>query len=219
MARDGKVVFGRYLNSIVSADNSGQIVIHAFPRNRKLTNDTVARWEFVGVEHHKRNWRAARFAGRVLDSVVTTAISGTPWMSTTGASMRGEFYTVKVDWVDGMKSTVVRLPQQLFELFQVNLKDRRAAQAAPPVLGPGVPPPAPSAPPGLEVPTRASVASPPPSFSPPKPVAPTSAPTSLQHAPQPDVIEQIARLAVLRDQGVLSEEEFSVKKAELLARL
>jgi len=31
--------------------------------------------------------------------------------------------------------------------------------------------------------------------------------------------EQIAKLAMLRDQGVLTEDEFAIKKAELLARL
>ena len=38
-------------------------------------------------------------------------------------------------------------------------------------------------------------------------------------APQLDVADQIVRLAQLRDQGVLTEEEFTSKKSELLARL
>jgi hypothetical protein len=40
-----------------------------------------------------------------------------------------------------------------------------------------------------------------------------------QSAPQPDVAEQIGKLAFLRDQGALTEEEFASKKGELLARL
>lgn len=36
---------------------------------------------------------------------------------------------------------------------------------------------------------------------------------------QPDVMEQLKKLGDLRDAGILSEEEFSAKKAELLARL
>lgn len=39
------------------------------------------------------------------------------------------------------------------------------------------------------------------------------------HAPQPDVMEQIGKLAALRDQGALTDEEFTRKKAELLDRL
>jgi hypothetical protein len=34
----------------------------------------------------------------------------------------------------------------------------------------------------------------------------------------PDVTEQIAKLAELRDQGALTEDEFAAKKAELLGR-
>jgi hypothetical protein len=37
--------------------------------------------------------------------------------------------------------------------------------------------------------------------------------------PAPDIPAQIPQLATLRDAGVLTEEEFSAKKAELLARL
>jgi hypothetical protein len=34
-----------------------------------------------------------------------------------------------------------------------------------------------------------------------------------------DVVEQIGKLALLRDQGALTEEEFASKKRDLLARL
>lgn len=40
-----------------------------------------------------------------------------------------------------------------------------------------------------------------------------------QSAPQLDVAEQIGKLAFLRDQGALTEQEFASKKGELLARL
>ena len=40
-----------------------------------------------------------------------------------------------------------------------------------------------------------------------------------QSAPQLDVVEQIGKLAGLRDLGVLTDEEFASKKGELLARL
>ena len=38
-------------------------------------------------------------------------------------------------------------------------------------------------------------------------------------APAEDIPAQIQKLAVLRDQGILTEEEFTSKKAELLARM
>jgi hypothetical protein len=38
-------------------------------------------------------------------------------------------------------------------------------------------------------------------------------------APQASITEQIEKLSELRDRGVLSEEEFQTKKAELLQRM
>jgi hypothetical protein len=40
-----------------------------------------------------------------------------------------------------------------------------------------------------------------------------------QSAPHVDVVEQIGKLALLRDQGALTEEEFASKKGDLLACL
>ena len=51
------------------------------------------------------------------------------------------------------------------------------------------------------------------------PLTPGSDPVAAQSAPQWDVAEQIGKLALLRDQGALTEEEFASKKGELLARL
>jgi hypothetical protein len=47
----------------------------------------------------------------------------------------------------------------------------------------------------------------------------TPDPAAAQPAPQFDVAQQIAKLALLRDQGALTEDEFANKKGELLARL
>jgi hypothetical protein len=35
-------------------------------------------------------------------------------------------------------------------------------------------------------------------------------------APEPDVVDQLKRFAELRDQGILTEEEFAAQKAKLL---
>ncbi len=48
---------------------------------------------------------------------------------------------------------------------------------------------------------------------------PVAAPAETPAAAQPDIMGQISKLAELRDAGVLSDDEFSAKKAELLARL
>jgi hypothetical protein len=47
----------------------------------------------------------------------------------------------------------------------------------------------------------------------------TPDPVAAHSAPQLDVAQQIGKLALLRDQGALTEDEFANKKGELLARL
>lgn len=42
---------------------------------------------------------------------------------------------------------------------------------------------------------------------------------ALESAPQPDILGQIEKMAQLRDAGILTEEEFTQKKAELLQKL
>jgi hypothetical protein len=51
------------------------------------------------------------------------------------------------------------------------------------------------------------------------PSAPPPAPTSRDTAQETDIFAKIERLADLHKKGILSEQEFSAKKAELLARL
>jgi putative oligomerization/nucleic acid binding protein len=43
------------------------------------------------------------------------------------------------------------------------------------------------------------------------------APAPAPAAPQPDMIEQLKQLAQLRDQGILTDEEFNTQKARILA--
>jgi hypothetical protein len=45
---------------------------------------------------------------------------------------------------------------------------------------------------------------------------PADAPAPAPAAPEPDMIDQLTRLAALKDQGILTEEEFAAQKAKLL---
>jgi hypothetical protein len=47
----------------------------------------------------------------------------------------------------------------------------------------------------------------------------SSAPSPVPATPQSDVMEQLRQLGSLRDAGVLTEDEFDAKKAELLRRI
>ena len=45
-------------------------------------------------------------------------------------------------------------------------------------------------------------------------------PIQVQTAPaQPDALEQLQKLAQLKDAGIISEEEFAAKKADLLSKI
>lgn len=45
-------------------------------------------------------------------------------------------------------------------------------------------------------------------------------PIQVQAAPaQPDALEQLQKLAQLKDAGIISEEEFAAKKADLLSKI
>jgi hypothetical protein len=44
-------------------------------------------------------------------------------------------------------------------------------------------------------------------------------PTPQPSSPSPDFFEQLKKLADLRDAGVLTQEEFQAKKAEILGRI
>ena len=57
----------------------------------------------------------------------------------------------------------------------------------------------------------------PPFFPPPPGWTPT--PAAERTDAQDDVFEQIRKLGALRDEGLLTEDEFQAKKVELLARL
>nr|WP_246430038.1 SHOCT domain-containing protein [Schaalia hyovaginalis] len=51
------------------------------------------------------------------------------------------------------------------------------------------------------------------------PPQPTPVPASAPTPAIPDVAEQLSKLGHLRDAGILTEEEFATKKADLLSRL
>jgi putative oligomerization/nucleic acid binding protein len=49
--------------------------------------------------------------------------------------------------------------------------------------------------------------------------AATVAPQAGQTAPTPDPLDQLRKLAELRDAGIISEDEFAATKADLMGRL
>jgi hypothetical protein len=83
------------------------------------------------------------------------------------------------------------------------------------IVGPiAISPPRPNA---VDLGVRTVPIAPPPLPPPPSPTA--ARPAASTAAPRGDALDQIKRLAELRDIGAISDEEFEAKKAELLRRL
>jgi|GEM_PF-799692 hypothetical protein len=88
-------------------------------------------------------------------------------------------------------------------------ESQQAAPAAPPAAPPQ-PQDAPPQPPAAPPQPQDAAAAPPP--APPQPPAPQGAPA----AAEPDYIEELKQLAQLRDEGIISDEDFEAKKKQLL---
>lgn len=120
--------------------------------------------------------------------------------------------TVRVSWIDG-KQSLIKLPDKLFTHLALVLESRRTKTVETPpaepekVLGtPGATEQALTLLSGF-VKDRAFQRN-------------ARAPESSESAatPQPDVADQLVKLAGLRDAGILSDQEFTAKKTELLER-
>lgn len=208
MASFGKVIGGHYVNATINTNLKGQLALRGqgFSRTPNLTAELVTAWEEVPSESR------GGFAGAVDKVGQAAARAGLPGaagkaaaaaLSSTVEAVTGAPHTVRVDWADG-KQSLISLPDKLFQHLAMLLKDCRIASAAPAAA----PPPPPAAPGGI-VGQIAKLAGP--------ALSGLAAPAA--GGPQPDVMEQIAKLAALRDQGALTEDEFSAKKTELLGRL
>ncbi|SNY33876.1 SHOCT domain-containing protein [Paractinoplanes atraurantiacus] len=124
-----------------------------------------------------------------------------------GAAMKSG-HTVRVNWADGNQS-IIELPEKLFMVFSVLLQGKQVVTEA------SAQPEEPLTPqPGVtdkildlasSVIQRGKFAGP-------------TAPPALA-APQTDVVAQIEKLASLHAAGILTDQEFASKKAELLGRL
>jgi len=200
LTNQGRVVGGYLTDGIVTAAKSDLVIQRAFKR-QKLTKEAVQVWEEIATEEG--------IAGAVGQAVSRAALPGRVGKAVgagLGAAMhRGR--TIRVEWADGQQS-LIELPEKLFMVLSVLLADRR--RASPPV--PEVDAQAPVVAAGLSgqlMELASSVVR-----------GRRNETTDLpQTAAQPDVTEQLMKLASLRDQGILTDDEFTAKKVDLLSRL
>ena len=206
----GRVVGGDYKGATVSTPLGSTLVVKAGLKFRKLTPQNVAEWDEV-VTDGKGNPVAAvskAVAGAVLPGQIGKAAS-----AAVGATFdaMGSSHVVRVDWADGKRS-LIKLPDGMFKHLELVLENQRALPTEP---SPGQLVPGP-----VEKPTVTEQA-----FSLVSGIikdrlpTPTKTPPAQSAVTRPDVTEQISKLAALREAGILTDDEFSAKKAELLSRL
>jgi hypothetical protein len=206
----GKVIGGHYVNATISTNLKGELALRGqgFKRTPNLTAENVVSWQEVPAE---TRGGVAGAVNKVGQAVARAALPGTAGKAAQAAvestvdSVTGAPHHVRVGWADG-KQSLISLPDKLFQHLAILLADKQIASA--------VPPPAAMQAATSEAPTGliGQIA---------KLAAPTlgglAAPGAV--AQQPDLMDQLTKLAALRDQGVLTDDEFTAKKAELLARL
>lgn len=202
----GRVVGGHLAGGIVhsggstpfsrSGDLSIQHSSNPFKRH-KINATTVSSWEEIDAKEG--------VVGVIGQAAAMAAIPGRVGKAV-GAGVGAAFssgHTVRVLWADG-KQSIIGFPEKQFMVLSTLLKDLQVAPDPSAI-------PVPEAPPGVAERIAALASS----------VLPKGGqtPEAAIDAPVPDVTEQIAKLASLHAQGILTDEEFSEKKAELLKRL
>lgn len=214
MAMNGRVIGGSYLNGVVSVLPIGSgLVIQTGFKWRKLDPEHVEQWEDVTPE-----------GGTSTIGVVSQAVAGAlmPKFLGKGASaavgaavdakMRPP-HTIRVDWADG-KQSLLKMPDELFTHMELLLRERRAEPTLDVVERRT------SVPEQPERSGQASLGEQAFAF-----VSGIVADRLSDGGPaavdtvQNDVEGQLRRLAALRDEGILTEEEFAAKKASLLSQL
>jgi hypothetical protein len=186
----GKVVGGHFMNATITTNRKGELSLQAGGAAAFKRRPTLTADTVAAWEEIVPDTRGG--AVGVASKVARAALPGVAGKAASAAieSAKAATHTVRVDWVDG-KQSLIQLPDKLFQHLAILLKGCQLETAAPtPMAAP---------PPGVigQLTTLAGAA----------------------RSPQPEVTEQIAKLAELRDQGVLTEDEFAAKKAELLGRI
>lgn len=201
----GRVVGGRLVGGIVHSggatafskkgDLSIQHPSNPFKRH-KVNAETVVEWEEIDAQDG--------VIGIVGQAAAMVALPGRVGRAV-GAGVGAAFnsgHTVRVAWANGEQS-IIGLPEKQFLVLSILLKD---LQVVPEVTAGAEE----ELPPSLA--RKISV------------IAASALPKGRQSsaagdAELTDVTEQIAKLASLHAQGILTDEEFSEKKTELLKRL
>jgi len=197
----GQVIGGNFVNATVNIDQSGNLGLFLGSQEaQNVTADTVSAWEEIVAQ---AGGGAAGVVSKVGTAVARSALPSV--LGKAAAAAVGSIadiaissvHTVRVEWIDGTQS-LMKLPNKLFQHLAIMLKDHQMTTVT-------------------STPTTSEVA------------AADAQSTSVIDqvtkiatpllSKQPDIVKQIAALAELHAQGVLTDDEFAAKKAELLDRM
>jgi hypothetical protein len=207
----GRVVGGDYLNATVSTPIGSTLVLQAGLKFRKLDPEHVAEWDEV-VADGKGNVVSA--VGKAVAGAVLPGQLGRAASAALGATLDsiGPAHVVDIRWVDGKRS-LIKLSDGMFKHMDLVLRAQRAEKIEPATEVDVIP----------KLPEKLTVTEQAFSFVSglvkdrfPTGPMPTDQPVQLG---EPDIMDQLKKLASLHDAGILTDEEFTTKKAELLARL
>jgi hypothetical protein len=213
MSSFGRVIGGAYLDAgVTTATFGSDLVVQTGIKGRKLTVDSVDSWQEIPVEVKDNAFTAM---GKAAAGVALPGRFGKAASAAVGAAFDAKkpHHHLRIDWADG-KQSLMKLPAALFTHLELVLSERRIAnaeaalafQSAGEVVPPSMADKAFDLVSGLvkdRFPSKAQ------------------APHEITATPaiQIDVADQLHKLGSVRDAGILTDEEFAAKKAELLARL
>ena len=213
MSSFGRVVGGMYMDaSVTTATFGSDLVVQTGIKGRRITATTVTSWQETPVEARDSTFTAM---GKAAAGVALPGRFGKAASAAVGAAFNSKQpdRLVRIDWSDG-KQSLVKLPEALFTHLELVLQNIRIPNAEP---SPASRAAADDLQPTIVDKTFDLVHDLVKDRFPSKPQAPQE--ITAPPAVQVDVTEQLHKLASLRDAGILTDEEFATKKAELLARL
>lgn len=204
MARNNVVVGGDFLHAAVTKAAFGSdLVVQAGFKQRKLNPTHVTEWEEVIQTAPSTSTVSAvgqAVAGTVLPGFISKSAS-----AALGAAIDSKTrhpHTIRIEWADGKRS-LLRLSDEFFVHLELVLRKQRVEST--PIEETEPSPPSPTV-------TEQA-------FGLVSGLLKDRGQTPPPAAPAPDITQQLTSLASLHAAGVLTDEEFAAKKAELLARM
>ncbi|MFX0592385.1 SHOCT domain-containing protein [Melissospora conviva] len=201
LTNQGRVVGGHLESGSVLSARGGLTIQH--PRNPfkrpKLNAETVLEWKELPTRDGVVGAIGQAAAKAALPGMIGKAIG-----ASLGTALKSG-HTVCVNWADGNQS-IIELPEKLFMIFSVLLEGQQVKSD-----------PAPQAESSEPLPAETGITEKMLNLASSVFQRGNEATTAIPA--QPDVVEQIGKLASLHEAGILTEQEFAEKKAELLKRL